>query len=55
MKKEFIIDRSLDYISPLCTVMAFEPEGILCQSKVDGDHDDFENGGGFDFTGDFKL
>lgn len=50
-----MIDRSLEYISPLCTVMAFESEGILCQSEVESDHDGFGNGGGFDFTGDFNL
>ena len=48
-----MIDQSMEYESPLCTAVAFEAEGLLCDS-MDTDADDMEYGGGWDFTDEFN-
>lgn len=48
-RKEFIVDQSLGYVSPLCTVMTFESEGILCLSGG-AEGEDYGNDGDLDFT-----
>lgn len=42
--------KTQDYESPLCTIMAVECGMILCQSRIDGNHDGYEPGDDLDFT-----
>ena len=53
-KNNSIIDKSLTYVSPTVIEMAFESEGLLCQSRLEGEGtggEDFGEGGDFDFGG----
>lgn len=44
-------DNTVKYESPMLVEIAFETEGILCSSPIEGDIEENEEGGSVDFLG----